>query len=47
MDVLRAPRNFELHVGRKLLMCTLIKFIAGIATPITLGTQKCNSTYNC
>ena len=47
MDFLREPRNFELHVGGKLLMCTLSKFIAGIANPITLGIKKCNFTYNC
>ena len=47
MDFLRAPRNFELNVVGKLLMCSLSEFIAGIANPITLEATKCYFTYNC
>ena len=47
MDFLRAPRNLELYVVGKLLMCSLSEFIAGIANPITLGIKKCYFTNNC
>ena len=47
MDFLRAPRNFELYVVGKLLMCPLSEFIVGIANPVTLGIKNCYFTYNC
>ena len=47
MDFLTAPRNLELYVVRKLLMCSLSELIAGIPTPRTLGVKKSYFTYNC
>ena len=47
MNFLGAPWNLELYVVGKLLMCSLGKFIAGIANPVTLGIKKCYFTYNC
>ena len=37
----RAPRNLELYVVGKLLMCSLSESTARIANPRTLGIKKC------